>query len=71
MYCRLCSPAQVLQQSLLDHLLAEHPTARLAAGLALTVGTAALARRPNQLLALYGVVMVGAFVMARTPGRSA
>lgn len=70
MNCRLCSPAQVLHQSLLDHLLADHPTARLVAGLALTAGTMALARRPNHLLVLYGALTLGALVMTNTPRRA-
>lgn len=70
MKCRLCSPAQVLQESLLDHLLADHPNARLLAGLTLSLGTVALVRRPNQLLALYMVVTVAALVMAQPPRRA-
>jgi hypothetical protein len=71
MKCHLCSPAQVLHQSLLDHLLADHPNARLLAGLALTIGTGALARRPNQLLAFHAAVTLAALVMANSPRRTA
>jgi hypothetical protein len=71
MQCHLCSPARALHQSLLDHLLAEHPTARAAAALTLTLGTIALSRRPNHLLTLYGLITIGALLMAGVPRESA
>jgi hypothetical protein len=66
--CPFCVPAmQLTNQTLLQHLLVDHPTARLSATLVLTVGTALLAKRPQQLLALYFFLIAGAWILSRQP----
>ena len=64
--CFLCSPAvRIVNQSLLEHMLREHPKARLSATLMLSLGTAYLARRPEQLLWLYVAVLLAAWMLSR------
>ena len=71
MRCPLCAPARLIETSILEHILVAHPTARNATILAVTVGSVALARRPQQLYAFYGVLLLVAFVIAQPPQRLA
>ena len=67
MKCPVCAPARLVEEDLLSHILAEHPTERNLAGLIIGVGTFALAGRPRQLLRLYGVVLIAALLLAQPP----
>lgn len=69
MTCPICGRARVVETSLLDHILADHPTARNTAAAMVAIGSILFSRRPQQLFAFYGALLVAAVLLVQPPRR--
>jgi hypothetical protein len=69
MRCPLCGPLGVVEGPLVNHLLRNHPEAQALAAAGLSLGTVAFARRPEQLVRFYLVVVGAAVLLSIRPDR--
>jgi len=60
----ICGPVALVEGPLLRHLLRRHPEAQAIAAVGLPLGTVLLARRPQQLLLFYGLLLGGAVLLS-------